>query len=252
VTSERTAFEEKPRHYKRLSRIGLIGTALYIAFLVLVMVASIHAGWIELSPMQLNQVGDVLAGLFGPLAIFWIVLGFFQQGEELRNSVNTLKLQAKELASSVEQQRELVQVTKQTLEHERFIAEQNLLKELEKLKPKPVIVMKETIIVDARQHYSISVSNTGYSVSEVKVSLRMGAQTIRTFDLPFWDTGARIEDGNIFLDTHEILEALELKIDYRSNQEARYELTYKLHPPSIRTKDGLFKSELISESRYSY
>jgi hypothetical protein len=44
-----------------------------------------------------NEWGDWAAGMFAPVAFFWLVLGYFQQGDELR-------LQAIELHESVRQQ----------------------------------------------------------------------------------------------------------------------------------------------------
>lgn len=66
-----------------------------------------------------NEAGDFLAGAFSPLAFLWLVLGYFQQGEELKNSADALWLQGEELRNSVTQQRELVEVTKEQLAHER-------------------------------------------------------------------------------------------------------------------------------------
>lgn len=54
--------------------------------------------------MKPNEWGDFLAGIFGPLALLWVVLGFLQQGSELRNSRDALLLQAKELRHSVDAQ----------------------------------------------------------------------------------------------------------------------------------------------------
>jgi hypothetical protein len=34
-------------------------------------------GAIDLKQLSLNELGDFLAGAFGPLALFWLVLGFF-------------------------------------------------------------------------------------------------------------------------------------------------------------------------------
>ncbi len=91
-----------------ISRIGFISTALYFFLLSIVITSS----WDSFHDLDPNEWGDFLAGSLGPLAIFWLVLGFFQQGHELRNSnrelansVEALKLQAKELKNSVEQQR---------------------------------------------------------------------------------------------------------------------------------------------------
>jgi hypothetical protein len=70
-----------------------------------------------LQTMRLNEVGDFLAGAFGPLAILWLVLGFFQQGIELRQGTDALRLQAKELNNSVAQQSEMVAAQKVTLQN---------------------------------------------------------------------------------------------------------------------------------------
>ncbi|WP_049696063.1 hypothetical protein [Pseudomonas fulva] len=71
-----------------------------------------------LKTMELNSVGDFLAGAFSPLAFLWLVLGFAQQGLELRISSDTLKLQVKELNESVAQQKELAIATKETLKNQ--------------------------------------------------------------------------------------------------------------------------------------
>ena len=77
-----------------------------------------------ITDLTLNEVGDFCAGLFGPLAFLWLVLGYFQQGAELRQNNEALRLQAIELKNSVEQQRNLVEVTSKqveyALEHSRF------------------------------------------------------------------------------------------------------------------------------------
>lgn len=72
----------------------------------------------EMLGMKPNEFGDFLAGVFAPLAFFWLVLGFFQQGRELRNSSDALWLQGEELRNSVEQQRNLVEVTREQLAFE--------------------------------------------------------------------------------------------------------------------------------------
>lgn len=92
--------------------LGSLGTLAYsglIAYLI-------HRRWDKLVALPLNELGDFLAGAFGPLAILWLVLGYFQQGIELRQNSAALRLQAQELANSVEQQRELVKVAKDQYE----------------------------------------------------------------------------------------------------------------------------------------
>ncbi|WP_284124526.1 hypothetical protein [Parerythrobacter aestuarii] len=68
--------------------------------------------------MRPNEFGDFLAGSAAPLAFLWLVLGFLQQGIELRNSSKALHIQGEELRNSVEQQRALVEVARDQLKSE--------------------------------------------------------------------------------------------------------------------------------------
>lgn len=114
-----------------------MGRVLAIIGIVLTAVYALFAWWLvgdriqTLQTMDLNAVGDFLAGAFGPLAILWLVLGFFQQGIELRQGTAALLLQADELRSSVDQQKESLGVSREqfamqkantALEHERLAA----------------------------------------------------------------------------------------------------------------------------------
>lgn len=94
--------------------LAIIGIALTIGY-------ALFSWWLvgdriqSLRTMHLNEVGDFLAGAFGPLAILWLVLGFFQQGIELRQGTAALRLQAQELNNSVAQQCEMVAAQKASL-----------------------------------------------------------------------------------------------------------------------------------------
>ena len=37
----------------------------------------------KFNKLELNEIGDFMAGVFAPLALLWVVLGYFQQGKEL-------------------------------------------------------------------------------------------------------------------------------------------------------------------------
>jgi hypothetical protein len=100
-----------------------VGKFLAITGIVLTVVYAVFTWWLigdrfpTLRVMDLNEVGDFLAGAFGPLAILWLVLGFFQQGIELRQGTDALRLQAKELNNSVAQQCEMVAAQKASLKN---------------------------------------------------------------------------------------------------------------------------------------
>lgn len=88
-------------------------TALYVGGSILVMAARFD----ELITLHLNEIGDLLAGVFGPAAFLWLILGYLQQGRELKISSNALLLQADELQASVDQQREIAAATRSQVEH---------------------------------------------------------------------------------------------------------------------------------------
>ncbi|NWC24102.1 hypothetical protein HX787_27475 [Pseudomonas tolaasii] len=94
-----------------LAIVGIVVTVVYLVFVWWLVGERIQS----LQTMALNEVGDFLAGVFGPLAILWLVLGFFQQGVELRQGTEALKMQAKELRASVQQQSAMVDVSKEQL-----------------------------------------------------------------------------------------------------------------------------------------
>lgn len=116
--------------------LGVIGIAVSIIYVGL-------AFWLlgdkSLSTLDPNEIGDFLAGIFSPLALLWLVLGFFQQGCELRASREALKLQAKELKNSVEQQKGLVEISRQQLQAEKDAREAERELNTKKVQPKLIV-----------------------------------------------------------------------------------------------------------------
>lgn len=91
----------------------------------------IHNG---ILPTNLNEFGDFIAGAFAPLAFFWLVRGFYQQGKgleqnsealnmqaiELKKTTEALELQVQEMKASVEQQSRLARVYEEELQQKHF------------------------------------------------------------------------------------------------------------------------------------
>lgn len=68
-------------------------------------------------PTSLNELGDFLAGIFAPIAFFWLILGYIQQGKQLDQNTRALEqqeevlqLQINEMKESVKQQKELSKI----------------------------------------------------------------------------------------------------------------------------------------------
>jgi len=111
IEAKRVIAEHEQREWHLRQHITDIGIAATVVYLV-VIVALIGGRSGQLLTMPLNEVGDFFAGAFGPVAFLWLVLGFMQQGDELRLSTKALEDQAKELQKSVEHQMALVEATK--------------------------------------------------------------------------------------------------------------------------------------------
>ncbi|MFB1632492.1 hypothetical protein [Pseudomonas sp. AP-1] len=108
---------KEPGWHLRQHMVELGGAATVIYLAILVALTWGRAG--TLLTMPLNEVGDFLAGAFGPVAFLWLVLGFLQQGDELRQGTEALKLQAAELKNSVEQQSIMAAAATQQIEAQR-------------------------------------------------------------------------------------------------------------------------------------
>lgn len=117
----------------------------------------------DLASMQPNAWGDFFAGCFALLAFLWLVLGYLQQGEELRLSSDALRLQAEELQHSVEQQRQLVEVTRQQVEHERGVLEEERQQRILEMRPSMQVSNRGGNIHhgDGTAAYGIEFSNAG-------------------------------------------------------------------------------------------
>jgi len=93
-------------------KVGIWVTGLYLLALLTYTYLQRHA----VLAMEPNELGDALAGAASPLAFLWLVLGYLQQGDELRQNTEALKLQASELKNAVEQQRAMAEAARTQIE----------------------------------------------------------------------------------------------------------------------------------------
>ena len=141
----------------------------------------------QLHTLPINEVGDFFAGIFGPLAILWLVLGFFQQGIEVRLNTKALELQAEELKNSVEQQRELVEVTRKQLEADIETIRYERQKEINAARPK--FISSGTGGVhrgDGKSTFSCSITNIGNMATEVKIVPSIKLRKFTLTNVPSW------------------------------------------------------------------
>lgn len=145
--------------------IGWLFTALWLAGLIAVVVFNSDSA----TGLNLNEWGDFLAGACAPLAFFWLVLGYFQQGKELKLSREALMLQVKEFSNFVDQQRLLLAATKEDVELNK--RDLKIRYETEKFRAQPIIYIHEQSVYDGREMsiHSVDLINTGHSILHVKI-----------------------------------------------------------------------------------
>lgn len=147
--------------------------------------------------MKPNEWGDLFAGVFAPLAFLWLVLGYLQQGEELKLSTRALLLQAEELKNSVEQQRALVEVSRQQVESEReALAYERQLRE-DSARPNVLVAPSGgSFRGDGVSTYNVVFTNTGNTATGLLGELVLeDGQVTRLIDTPFFDRGAQHRVG---------------------------------------------------------
>ena len=106
-------------------------------------------------PNELNAVGDFLAGVFAPLAFFWLVRGFYQQGKGLEQNSIALRLQAEELKSSTDALNLQVQEMKASVEQQKIMAEFQRL-EIEERHNSVIPVMKVEAAINLSSNWGDS------------------------------------------------------------------------------------------------
>lgn len=90
---------EIPVQSKTPTRVGVCLSVAYVVSIAIYVCVE----WGNLLEMAPNEFGDFMAGAFGPLALFWLVCGYFQQGAELHQNTAALRLQAVALEKQVEE-----------------------------------------------------------------------------------------------------------------------------------------------------
>jgi len=170
---------------KQLSIIGILLTVIYLIILYVLISNRIDS----INTLSLNEVGDFLAGAFGPLAILWLILGFFQQGIELRQNTNALELQAKELKNSVIQQKELVEVSKQQFSAE--IEALNYEREQYRKSKQPIFVTHGIggHHSASQNTYTFNISNVGNTATDVHFSFNREMRRVQPDNLPSFIKG---------------------------------------------------------------
>ncbi len=172
-----------------MSKFGITVTAIYIGVLLVFRWHSLPT----LAIVPLSEFGDFFAGVFGPLMLFWLILGYIQQQKELQQNTAALELQAQELKKSVEQHKELVKATREQVEADKQALQISKSKERKSAQPDVAILAAGmTSSQHNKKNYAIRLKNSGKQATSVTFSTDPVIQQVATRPtLQFWDTDSQ-------------------------------------------------------------
>jgi hypothetical protein len=210
------------------TRWGAIVTAVWL----------VGFGWWSLHcelPKGGNEWGDWAAGMFAPVAFLWLVLGYFQQGEELRLQAHELQnsvTQQTELARSTERQARLLEISQRLAVHAQVAEYQPVFTDFE----------FRSLSVD-NGDLRMAFTNKGMAAREliVRVAVLPGNPST-TFPLPLWASDQTIETvvGPVAQDAINI----ELQIDYKDPLFVAQTQWFRVHLQGNKNRGARLKADL--------
>lgn len=144
------------------------GIVLSVAWLI-ASLALLYVKRADLAGLTINAWGDFFAGFAAPLAFLWLVLGYLQQGEELKLSTKALNVQAEELKNSVEQQQKLVEAAWAQVKNEQEALKLDMIHRRERAQPLFTFSLGTTNHIGGNISQIVVVDNAGNSASDVKI-----------------------------------------------------------------------------------
>ena len=165
---------------------GLLMTVGWLVFSGYMLVSTNH-------PQSLNEWGDSFAGFFAPLAFFWLVLGYLQQGDELRQSSKALQLQAEELKNSVEQQSQLVAISRQQLEQELLVVNEQRERQLDAMRPRILATNGGSTNNGVAVDYKLKLLNVGATATAFRFMIQPDIQSMSASALSMLNAGGSFD-----------------------------------------------------------
>lgn len=147
------------------TKLAVIFSVIYICGFALICVCRFD----DLRNLGLNELGDYLAGAFGLLALAWLVFGYFQQGDELRQGTEALRLQATELNNSVTEQAKMASANEVALRNH-----ENSLEPLFK------VVASGSGWDEGEFYFSFDLHNLGDYCEDIKITAELGGREHRS------------------------------------------------------------------------
>jgi len=174
-----------------MNRLGWFGVSLSVIW-GLIFGAVIWQDPEAAQNMGLNEWGDFLAGFSSPLALLWLVIGFFLQGKELHLNTEALKAQQEELRRQVEETAVLAKNAERQAAATETMADVTSESELEEKRRRRLEVMPRFAAnggTGSGSDETTILTNHGAEVYEVSIQSAEFPGFPNTMDISAWRTG---------------------------------------------------------------
>lgn len=192
---------------------GLIVTANYLLGATYLLYDRID----QLNTMPLNEIGDFLAGIFGALAFFWLVIGYFMQNNELKLNRRSLEKQIEEFERSVKNQEEHFELIKEKENYEKDVKsfQSKPILSISKAYHSEVIDQSIEVYYDANPTYdsvSFSINNDGGEIFNISIKIYKE----KLISNNFISSLRTFQEESIYIQEDKISTPFKLEISYNS------------------------------------
>ena len=123
----------------KLTKYAAWGTGIYF----LILAGLLFGRYDQLWTKDINELGDFLAGAFGPVAFLWLVIGYLMQHSELKLNRISIEKQAQELEftrlayeQQIEEFKKSVEITKQSNEFNKAFQSRSYIEKIQPYQPR--------------------------------------------------------------------------------------------------------------------
>jgi hypothetical protein len=173
-----TKIETETFSVKKRTAIAMLGTIAWFALAAY----WVYADWANFQKFAFNEKGDFLAGFISPVVFLWLIIGYFQQGEELRQNTEALRIQADELKNAVAEYKALVDATTRQVDLIENEQKERRAQEIRLNQLMPRYVGGSSTTRGGFREHVLKIANMGQTVTEVNVScsvLGMSGRQVR-------------------------------------------------------------------------
>jgi hypothetical protein len=231
----------------KLTKYAAWGTGIYF----LILAGLLFGRYDQLWTKDINELGDFLAGAFGPVAFLWLVIGYLMQHSELKLNRISIEKQAQELEftrlayeQQIEEFKKSVEVTKDASDFNKGMQRQLYKESVEPYQPRIVNISINGFVLEGEEDADPA-SKTAFHLKALSIEL--------------YNHGQVVKNGSFYsqlmkLNTYKGLEAFNQNSlsKGRSTISLNYsEIKYKLAEMNFRHSDEIDEVLDVIEFHYT-